>query len=762
MPRVLPAVLMAAAAAFPVHAQDWGQLATISSTLGINANRLCVGEGARLDFGCPAYAPYLSSGGLIGIGINTQPSATFHVSGSTILQSTKSNISSTILSLQNNSISATPGAALEFQVLNSNARSYLLYQYSNGHFRFNVMTPEWGQAAKTRYGIYHTSGGGNTYQYWNQANGAEAMRLAHNGNVGISTTNPNAKLEVNGDISATNLRLSGNLYVSGSQTIDGVTFSNGGVSATGIITATSFSGDGSRLTGLASGDRITSGTSHVIVSDSSGVTVRTAGSDRLTVTSAGNVGIGTTAASTRLHVSSSDVTGLTVERGTPGSNVNSNMVFKNQVNSAYVGLNPSGLGGFAVGLNADLSITPWLSIAGTTGYVGIGTSSPMATLQVSGTARITSWTTIAANVMPTTELDVYGTISASNILVNGAPITGNADRITSGTTNIIATQDQSITIATAGTSRVTIGEDGNVGIGTTEPDAALHVSGSVLFDFSPYTKTAVWDRGTSGALTFQNLVPGREGSAEFFSKDGDGTDAMTFGVFGKGTPDNVTNYERLFFGWIPGYYYTVTVDKGGSGTQRALLLKAGSSQVYLATSGNIGIGTTAPNAKLDVVGTISATHLNLTNWDNGYALPALNNSSSTPQETMLQFVERGVRRFKLGHTPNGDAFKLFSFDASGLYVGSPFVVEENAPTSLYVKNNGYVGVGTAGPVANLDVSGTAQIASRTLVGGTGTPSATFQVSGSLLLAGNDNIPCTASVLGLVRRNPTTGRLQACR
>lgn len=37
-----------------------------------------------------------------------------------------------------------------------------------------------------------------------------------------------------------------------------------------------------------------------------------------------------------------------------------------------------------------------------------------------------------------------------------------------------------------------------------------------------------------------------------------------------------------------------------------------------------------------------------------------------------------------------------------------------------------------------------------------------QFSGNLLLAGNDKFPCTASALGLVRRNPTTGRMQAYR
>lgn len=50
----------------------------------------------------------------------------------------------------------------------------------------------------------------------------------------------------------TNLRVTGNFYVSGTQTIDGVSFMNGGVNATGTVTATMFVGDGSGLTNVDS------------------------------------------------------------------------------------------------------------------------------------------------------------------------------------------------------------------------------------------------------------------------------------------------------------------------------------------------------------------------------------------------------------------------------------------------------------------------------------------------------------------------------
>jgi hypothetical protein len=33
-------------------AQDWGKLATISTTMGVSDSRLCLGEGSRGDIGC--------------------------------------------------------------------------------------------------------------------------------------------------------------------------------------------------------------------------------------------------------------------------------------------------------------------------------------------------------------------------------------------------------------------------------------------------------------------------------------------------------------------------------------------------------------------------------------------------------------------------------------------------------------------------------------------------------------------------------------
>jgi hypothetical protein len=67
-------------------AQDWRKLATISTTMGVSANQLCLGEESRGDIGCPTYAPYVTTGGLVGIG-TTNPLYKLDVKGTGHFQS---------------------------------------------------------------------------------------------------------------------------------------------------------------------------------------------------------------------------------------------------------------------------------------------------------------------------------------------------------------------------------------------------------------------------------------------------------------------------------------------------------------------------------------------------------------------------------------------------------------------------------------------------------------------------------------------------
>ena len=136
------------------------------------------------------------------VGIGTQsPLGTFHVSGSLIVDAYNS---------EGNGVFFRPDHIAE---LNKYNLSILSKDFSN-----NGASPD-GLLISAQDGVGFVTGD-NTGE-------TVRMMIKHTGNVGISTTNPQTKLEVNGTISAT------------------------GVSVTGAVSATAFYGDGSNLTGVA-------------------------------------------------------------------------------------------------------------------------------------------------------------------------------------------------------------------------------------------------------------------------------------------------------------------------------------------------------------------------------------------------------------------------------------------------------------------------------------------------------------------------------
>jgi cytoskeletal protein CcmA (bactofilin family) len=77
--------------------------------------------------------------------------------------------------------------------------------------------------------------------------------------ISVSVIDVAEVLRVSGTTRVQDLVVNGNLQVSGSQTIDGVSFANGGVSATGTVTATAFAGSGAGLTNLPASGIVAAG-----------------------------------------------------------------------------------------------------------------------------------------------------------------------------------------------------------------------------------------------------------------------------------------------------------------------------------------------------------------------------------------------------------------------------------------------------------------------------------------------------------------------
>lgn len=162
-------------------------------------------------------------------------------------------------------------------------------------------------------------------------------------------------------------------------------------------------------------------------------------SERMRITSAGNVGIGTTSPN-RL---------LTVQTTSSGSY----LALNSSSNNTTIGSDV--IGAFIV--YDDTASAYRIVVKPTTGNVGIGTTGPSAKLQVNGTNGTTQ------------SIIGYGT---QNLYVG---VSGtNVDLKSSGSSS------GSFTFSTGNTERLRITSGGNVGIGTTNPSKKLHVDGETL------------------------------------------------------------------------------------------------------------------------------------------------------------------------------------------------------------------------------------------------------------------------------------------
>jgi hypothetical protein len=197
--------------------------------------------------------------------------------------------------------------------------------------------------------------------------GAEAMRIDSSGNVGIGTTTPGAKLDVNGPIVIGNITARGDGSEGGQ-----ITFNNAANSAGPLTLDVDASGNGRLITTVNSANLSLgqlSGTGGVVL-------FYTANNERMRIDASGNVGIGTSAPTSLLDVNgNAEIAGTLFlgasNHGNLGSDATqlfvrgNNVVFQNAAGSStYVYVN-------------------------STGSVGIGTSSPDASalLDVSSTTK---------------------------------------------------------------------------------------------------------------------------------------------------------------------------------------------------------------------------------------------------------------------------------------------------------------------------------------------------------------------------------------
>jgi hypothetical protein len=264
------------------------------------------------------------------------------------------------------------------------------------------------------------------------------------------------------------------------------TFSGAISSALGSAAAPSYSFTGDSNTGVWSSGADT-------------VNVSTAGSERLRVTSTGNVGIGTTSPGAPLDVASS-TTGVAVRAGNVSNAFTSNqLLFGYQGTNSYQHALKTRHNGVAASGNAyDFYVwnqgTDTTTTVGTkhvmtldgTGNVGIGTTSPASALHIRGSGVDSS----SYNSLRLDNPAAGNTAGTTNGLLfywNSMEAAKVASVLETGATPWpTSLAFYTAPNASGATEKMRINSAGNVGIGTTAPASKLQVSG-LLANVMPST-----------------------------------------------------------------------------------------------------------------------------------------------------------------------------------------------------------------------------------------------------------------------------------
>ena len=224
------------------------------------------------------------------------------------------------------------------------------------------------------------------------------------------------------------------------------------------------------------------------------------------------------------------------------------------------------------------------------GNVGIGTSSPNAKLDV----FVSSGTNLALTKTGGAYLSFYeGTTLRAT--VNGL---SSADGL-------------AFTTGSAATERMRIDSSGNVGIGTSSPRAKLNIEGGSTTSINA---TACWQyigSGAAASYTSSNYM-----GIGFGYNNADNAEAPAFIGFTVTNPTASTNGALVFA--------TRSVTSATAPTER----------MRITSGGSVGIGTTSPASRLDVVGGAASVTAS------GAAVNILNLKDSVDQSgaTYIQFL----------------------------------------------------------------------------------------------------------------------------
>ncbi len=282
---------------------------------------------------------------------------------------------------------------------------------------------------------------------------------------------------------------------------------------------------------------------------------------------------------------------------------------------------------------------------------------------------------------------------------------------------------------------------GYLGLGTTTPGRELHINSATGSQIKLESTSngawsgLEWSANNGGFDAYSGIL---DNDGRYFvdvNSDGEDLTILQNGNLGVGT--NSPNFRLDVNGQIGVKGQRLLDDNGssllmgdlaGGDGYRALTLRAGDQdRIYINTSGNVGIGTNGPTAKLDVNGTaiisgLTTLNNSLTISSNGHTtinnVTTLNNDVSI-NGTMTFGQTSSIPAAAISHYTNG--YLYMKGGISGTIIADDgaintvriadgsngyFMVETGDGTEKFrINSSGNVGIGTSSPQEKLAVDG---------------------------------------------------------